>query len=222
MGLDMYLQKAPRFKGISFESVKHIERYLMKKQDELEGKFEDFITSYMKEVKGKNKEVMEYYISEFQKLKYCTWDMEKKFGFCGIFSDVATWRKANCIHLWFVQNVQDGYDDCDDYEVTKEDLSDLLDLCKRVKGSSKMVPGKLIDYYFFKDGKRIPHYVDGLVLEDDNIAKELLPTCEGFYFGGTDYDQYYMENIDYTIKVLEKVLKETDFSKEIICYSSSW
>ena len=43
------------------------------------------------------------------------------------------WRKANQIHNWFVENVQDGIDDCSYHnEVTKEILEELLDICQRV------------------------------------------------------------------------------------------
>ena len=29
-------------------------------------------------------------------------------------NQIASWRKANAIHKWFVDNVQDGVDDCGD------------------------------------------------------------------------------------------------------------
>ena len=37
------------------------------------------------------------------------------------------WRKANAVHNWFVDNVQDGNDGCKHYWVSKEDLQKLLD-----------------------------------------------------------------------------------------------
>lgn len=42
------------------------------------------------------------------------------------------WRKANQIHKWFVDNVQEGVDDCGDYYVHKEQLKALHDLCEAV------------------------------------------------------------------------------------------
>lgn len=36
------------------------------------------------------------------------------------------WRKANAIHKWFVDNVQEGEDDCKEYYVTVDDLKQLL------------------------------------------------------------------------------------------------
>jgi len=45
---------------------------------------------------------------------------------------VAYWRKANQIHKWFVDHVQDGNDDCEEYRVTRDQLQLLVDNCKLV------------------------------------------------------------------------------------------
>ena len=42
------------------------------------------------------------------------------------------WRKANAIHAWFVENVQDGEDDCREYGVSLDDLETLMQLCGEV------------------------------------------------------------------------------------------
>lgn len=42
------------------------------------------------------------------------------------------WRKANQIHKWFVDNVQNGTDDCGTYEVEITQLQSLVDTCKKV------------------------------------------------------------------------------------------
>ena len=38
------------------------------------------------------------------------------------------WRKANAIHKWFVDNCQNGTDDCGNYAVSREQLLELRDL----------------------------------------------------------------------------------------------
>lgn len=45
---------------------------------------------------------------------------------------VHSWRKANAIHDWFVRNVQDGVDNCQDYYVSREELEKLRNLCIEV------------------------------------------------------------------------------------------
>ena len=42
------------------------------------------------------------------------------------------WRKANQIHGWFVKNVQDGIDECQTVEVSREKLKNLKETCEKV------------------------------------------------------------------------------------------
>lgn len=115
-----------------------------------------------------------------------------------IIEKVAYWRKCNYIHKWFVDNVQDGEDDCGEYYVSQEKLKELVDICKKVL-------------------KEIEVDSDGAVVNTE-VAEELLPTACGFFFGSTEYDKYYVEGITKTIEQLEPLLEEEgDFY-----YQSSW
>lgn len=42
---------------------------------------------------------------------------------------VGYWRKANQIHKWFVDNVQNGEDTCNPYSVEREQLAELRQVC---------------------------------------------------------------------------------------------
>lgn len=58
------------------------------------------------------------------------------------------------------------------------------------------------------------------VLENRELAGELLPPQAGFFFGSTDVDDYYFEDLEYTKKMIERVLAlgdEWDFY-----YRASW
>src|SRR5437764_462698 len=69
-----------------------------------------------------------------------------------ITEEVAYWRKANHIHKWFVDNVQDGVDDCKEYYVTREQLQELLSRCEQVSAASKLIDGKVTnDYSYSKE-----------------------------------------------------------------------
>lgn len=61
------------------------------------------------------------------------------------------------------------------------------------------------------------------VLDDPTKAKSLLPTSEGFFFGGLEYDDWYFDNLKYTKDLLERVM---DFLKEhkdySVVYEASW
>lgn len=45
---------------------------------------------------------------------------------------MASWRKANQIHRWFVDEVQDGNDDCQYYHASREKLIELITTCEEV------------------------------------------------------------------------------------------
>jgi hypothetical protein len=105
-----------------------------------------------------------------------------------VIEEVGYWRKQNQIHQWFVENVQNGVDNCGEYCVSKGQLEDLLEICKKI-------------------------------LNDNSLAEELLPTASGFFFGGTEYDEWYFDGIQNTIEILEGVLSDTTAD---YYYSSSW
>ena len=191
MGLDMYLQKAKRIENVTPRQLNCINEYFIylgRPVDYLHLTMESWCGIDISEV---DMLLVEKYRSEYVE-KYYSLDDEKKYPHKSIIDSIADWRKANHIHKWFVDNVQDGVDDCGMYEVTKEQLQELLVTCKEV--------------------------LNGTV----NVARELLPTTSGFFFGGTDYDQWYFEDIKYTIKIICDVLNTTDFEHEIVMYSSSW
>lgn len=137
--------------------------------------------------------------------------------------EIGYWRKANQIHSWFVNHVQDGEDDCDYHnEVTKEILEELLDTCKTVLASCELVDGKIQNGERFENGKWIPIMEDGKYVKDPSVAMKLLPTTSGFFFGGTNYDEWYVDDIKNTIDIITQALETTDFENEMIYYVSSW
>jgi hypothetical protein len=103
--------------------------------------------------------------------------------------EVGYWRKANAIHKWFVDNVQNGVDDCKTYDVSREQLRKLRDLCRDV------------------------------LLHRDR-APEILSTKEGFFFGSTDYNDWYFTDLEHTIQIIDRALELPD--NWYLEYSSSW
>ena len=104
--------------------------------------------------------------------------------------EVGYWRKANQIHRWFVENVQNGVDNCGEYSVSKSELETLRNICTEV-------------------------------LNDHSKAEELLPSTSGFFFGNTDYDEWYYNDVERTIEIIDKIIGETNPNQDIY-YSSSW
>lgn len=102
---------------------------------------------------------------------------------------VGYWRKANQIHQWFVDNVQNGEDNCAEYYVDRAKLIELRDLCK-------------------------------LALKDKGKAEELLPTQSGFFFGSTEIDEWYWQDVNLTVEIINKCLEMPD--TWTFKYQSSW
>lgn len=128
------------------------------------------------------------------------------------------WRKANHIHNWFVNNVQDGDDNCKEYYVEKVQLQELLDVCKKVKESletSGFEDSEEQEDFFTKEKFRYK------IFTNTEVAEELLPSTPGFFFGNTDYNSYYLSDITDTIEGLEKILAE-DTPHAAFYYNSSW
>jgi hypothetical protein len=60
------------------------------------------------------------------------------------------------------------------------------------------------------------------VLADNSKASELLPSQSGFFFGSTDYNEWYFNDLAYTVEQLERVLSTEVFKKCDFYYRSSW
>lgn len=191
MGLDMYLDRMPRYRHATAKDVLAVSNYFSWVDYNSRKEEKCTFKEWCGELKMPPQHMIDFY-KPYYTTKYSLWDTKHEYGYMGITEQVGYWRKANQIHAWFVDYVQNGIDDCDYHrEITKGDLNYLLDLCQRV-------------------------------LDDHSLAYELLPTQSGFFFGGTEYDEYYFEDIENTIEIIKNVLETTDFDKEMIYYVSSW
>jgi hypothetical protein len=126
------------------------------------------------------------------------------------------WRKANQIHKWFVDKVQGGDDDCNNYDVSKDNMKALKELCVKVLDIQREVLKSHTEpemcYKEMKKG----------IIED---LKKLLPCQEGFFFGNDEYGEYYFENVKETYDMLlveEKFIEDNPELEIYYEYSSSW
>lgn len=194
MGLDMFLWKMKKQKGKTFNEVMEIKRKLDNE-----------------EIKGVEKENLKMYMFH-TKLENINYEYDS------LFKEVYYWRKANAIHQWFVDNIQNGNDDCEDYRVMQKDIQLLIETLKEVYNSlcdKEMITKKV------KDGT-IEYEIKVFKEEDLEKAKELLPTQEGFFFGGTEYDEYYFEQIKDTLNDLQILDRSFDYENNYLIYGSSW
>lgn len=116
---------------------------------------------------------------------------EGDLRFATIKMQVAYWRKANAIHQFFVE-LDGGKDECQEIYVDRDNLQELLNHCNTI-----------------------------LENNDAEKAESLLPTQSGFFFGGTEYEEYYFEDLKYTQKILKKLIDTAPEDWEFY-YQASW
>jgi len=138
-----------------------------------------------------------------------------------IIEQVMYWRKANAIHLWFVKNVQNEVDDCGEYYVDDENLEDLLAIVTEVLDKVEMIAGELHAGTSYSKGQKTENYEPGMIVANPQVCEDLLPTASGFFFGGTDYDEWYINDLKETKETITKLLKE-DAKRSDFFYQSSW
>ena len=123
-----------------------------------------------------------------------------QFGGASVSLTVGYWRKANAIHGWFVNTLAGGVDECQEIYVSRVALVDLLAACKAVLSVSAGV-------------------------SKQDVADEfgLMPT-QGFFFGGYELDEYYDQDLKYTIEMIENILTiipENEYGWSF-SYHASW
>lgn len=108
------------------------------------------------------------------------------------------WRKANAIHRWFVENIQDGVDECQlSQAVSPFRLRELQAICEEA-----------LEAY-----------------EDDRHedARNVLEPTGGFFFGSTDLDEWWAEDARRTINEIDSILAEAkNVGGVTFYYQSSW
>ena len=70
--------------------------------------------------------------------------------------------------------------------------------------------GKMYDqYYAFVEPEDVDDLIDRCerVLKDHNLAHTLLPTQDGFFFGSTDYNDWYFSDVKDCLKQMKKYRK---------------
>jgi hypothetical protein len=111
--------------------------------------------------------------------------------------EVVYWRKANAIHRWFVDVCQNGVDECQLTPVSREELTELATLCAELTALRETHPSEAAA----------------------RAAKELPPQA-GFFFGSTEIDESYWDDVRYTGERLTALMNEGGDGE--FYYRSSW
>jgi hypothetical protein len=120
----------------------------------------------------------------------------KKERISEVVEEVGYWRKFNALHNWFVNECGDGEDNCQEIYIG-EKLPELLETLHKVK-----------------------EVYDSNPPDKEEQLDDIFPTSSGFFFGGTEYDEYYIEQVNETINLLTELLKEDENGDYY--YQASW
>lgn len=129
------------------------------------------------------------------------------------------WRKANQIHNWFMNNTRVLQQDVSS-EVSRKDLATLAHTCRDVLEDANLVDAKVVNGQILVEGEWQDVLENGKVLMNPQKAIDLLPTMSGFFFGSTEYDQWYIEDLERTVERIHAVLEEP--KSEWFTYKASW
>jgi hypothetical protein len=136
-----------------------------------------------------------------------------------IVENVGYWRKFNALHNWFVNECAGGVDECQPIYVSDEKMNELLETLKKVQNILVSSPKvKKSVEVGWSNGEKMYEEID--VIENDEELEELFPTASGFFFGGTEYGEYYKEQVSETIELIETLLSEE--GSDDYEYQASW
>lgn len=110
---------------------------------------------------------------------------------------IAYWRKANAIHKWFVENIQEGVDNCHKHYVSRENLEKLHEDCLKIIAHK---------------GKD----------DEKEYAEKNLPPQGGFFFGSTAIDEDYYDDVQNTIDQIQQILENPKLKDFDFYYQASW
>lgn len=101
-------------------------------------------------------------------------------------------RKFNALHSYVVENFGGGVDECQTIYLDIDDLIKIHETLSLVK--------------------------EGLSIGDKVIAGQTLPPKEGFFFGSTEIDKWYEQDVNEAFEVFDKIIEE----HSIVGYNASY
>jgi hypothetical protein len=110
---------------------------------------------------------------------------------------VAYWRKANAVHGWFQTHLDQPVSNCEDVPVLFKQLAQLREDCLEVLDSRGQDAAEA-------------------------VALRLLPPTTGFFFGSPEIDDWYYQDLEYTVTALTHLLATVPDTNEWSFYYRAW
>lgn len=213
MALVIHVIKVPRYRDIMtgeyktlpFKDVEIINDYFDWKKARTLGTADcDSLREWcgVSESEIPHKYIVNYY-SDFYKVGnhvYSDYNGKRK-EVQSIFNDLARLPKMNQVLAWLSKNVTDGVIDKEYHEIPKDKMIELVNAIKEVYTKIS------------KEG-------DKYKVDDEDTAKKYLPVMENApnFWGPTDYNEAYAEQVVKAYNVFTRILNGTNFDKETIYF----
>lgn len=133
---------------------------------------------------------------------------------------IGYWRKFNALQGYFTKMVEHDNELLHGIYVNEDEIKELIKIMTKVKKALKECPTKTITVCNgWSYGEKT--YID-ITVYDCELAEELLPPTAGFFYGSDYVDEYYVECLDYSLKIFRKALKLAQEHNYEIIYEASW
>ena len=197
MGLDIYFNAKRKNEKLrkEYEELDALRRDVRKRYDEA-------IAEEMKKIKETsepNQSGCYVFPNEIRDRLWAEFEsdvikFQRKLDDCynALYSEVAYFRKVNFLLPYF--NYEEN---CSEVVIDKYEVEELIVDCKRVLAA--------------KDTD-----------EAESVANEFLPTEEGFFFGNTDYDEWYFKDVQEVMDKFTEILDTFDFDENELVMSCWW
>ena len=207
MGLDIFIHKVKNVRNSKNEPLKSIKEYAEINEQRAKDKIKAFADTCIKDLESLKDNAESYKVAydkifnvKIKDYTKCYWIVEKM---------------QERVHS--VQEVKEFFDDFIYYPEVDAYF-------RKVNFIYKYFQYKLEDEQCFIEKEDLLDIIERCeqVLADDTKAEELLPTQCGFFFGSTDYDDYYFDDVADCKKQMEHLLEDFDDNTDIIYVVMSW
>jgi hypothetical protein len=208
MGLDIYGHLVKKARSSKEEPLKTIEEYDDILQKRAKEKFHKFAVASLKKLEGVAGDSDEYsriYNEVFAKMPKFT---KYEHTYSRMLGDVKS-----------IDDVKEFFKYFESYYYAESDV-----YFRKVNFVYRFFGNKLVDECCFADKSDIEELISrcNKVLADHSLAQELLPTTDGFFFGSTDYDEWYFNDVEDCKKQMTKLLKKYNEDTDVLFFVMSW
>lgn len=151
-----------------------------------------------------HKYIVNYYGDFYDtKMAYNDYDGELVETY-SIFEDIARLVKMNQIFNWLINNVTDGKIDHEFHEISEEKMKKFYRALRNIRRHATLDD-------------------DGFHVNEED-AKENIPVMDNppVFWGTSEYNELYAEQVVKTHEVVRDIIQTTDFKKESIYFVASW